>query len=150
MIIHIHRKEKKCFFRINAVSGITCQDVFTDPRIPAGGVHHIRLPVMPARREGPSSPGHETLPTPGLSGHAMVIISKHQTCMILRKAHIMKGHFLAQNVIHCRENKIQVSNWDFHVMRERISLLNQFLHFPSSKETKKQRADEVQTGFCEE
>ena len=110
MIIHIHRKEKKCFFRINADSGITCQDVFTDSQNPVGGLRHICLPVMPPGGEGPSSPGHKTLPTPGLSGHAMVVISKHQTCIILRKAHIMKGHFLTQNVIHCRENKNQVSN----------------------------------------
>ena len=152
MIIHIHRKEKKCFFRIDTdtVISITCQDVFTDAQNPVGGVRHICLPVMPPRGEGPSSPGHETLPTTGLSGHAMVIISKHQTCIILRKAHIMKGHFLTQNIIHCRQNKNQVSNWDFHVMRDRISLLSKFFHFPSSKETKNKEQMKFRLVFCED
>ena len=141
MIIHIHRKEKKCFFRINAVSGITCQDVFTDSQNPVGGLRHICLPVMPPGGEGPRAPGHDTLHNLRLSACSVVLISEHQTCIItiLRKAHVVNGHCLTQNVIHCRKSRNQVSKWDFHVSeRQKAEVpypLRFFFHFPSSKET---------------
>ena len=77
MIFHLLGKQNTCFFRINTDISISYQDIFADAQNPAGGVRHVQLPVMPPGGEGPSSPGHKTLPTPGLSGHAMVIISKH-------------------------------------------------------------------------
>ena len=75
MIVHLHRKKKKCFFRINNDSGITCQAVCTDSHSPVGGVGHIHLSVLPPGSGRPELPTQESL-HPGRSGLAMAVISE--------------------------------------------------------------------------
>ena len=76
MIVHLHRKKKKCFFRINTDSGITCQAVCTDSHSPVGGVGHIRLSVLPLGSGRPELPTPQESLRPGLSGLAMAVILK--------------------------------------------------------------------------
>ena len=141
MIFHLLGKQNTCFFRINTDISISYQDIFADAQNPAGGVRHVQLPVMPPGGEGPRAPGHDTLHNLRLSACSVVLISEHQTCIItiLRKAHVVNGHCLTQNVIHCRKSRNQVSKWDFHVSeRQKAEVpypLRFFFHFPSSKET---------------
>lgn len=112
MIFHPHRKKKKSFFRINSDSSITCQAVCTDPHNLVGGVGHIQSQYSLPEVEGLSSPHHKSLSTLGCLG----LHGSH-----LRKAYIVSGHCLTQNVIHCRNSKYQISMWDFHVLRQRVS-----------------------------
>lgn len=123
MIVHLHRKKKKCFFRINTDSGITCQAVCTDSHNPVGGVGHIRLfQYSLPEVEGLSSPLHpKSLSTLGsLDGH-----DSH-----LRKADIGEYHCLHQNVIHCRKSKIRLSMWDFTSWEVEAAPMSLFIFFP--------------------
>ena len=76
MIVHLHRKKRKCFFRINTDSGITCQAVRTDSYNPVGGVGHIHLSVLPPRSGRPELPTPQESLHPGLSEQAMAAISE--------------------------------------------------------------------------
>ena len=76
IIVHLHRKKKKCFFRINNDRGITCQAVCTDSHSPVGGVGHIHLSVLPPGSGRPELPTPQESLHPGLSGLAMAVISE--------------------------------------------------------------------------
>ena len=112
--------QKICFFSTNTDTGITCEDAFTDPQNPAGRLGHVQFPVMPPGGEAPSSPGHNTRPALGLSGHDGVIILKQRTSII--EDRMVNDPCQTQNIIHCRKSKNCVSQLNFHVSeRQRLS-----------------------------
>ena len=62
-----------------------------------------------------------------------MVISKHHTCIILWKVHIMNGNFLTENVIQGRKRKTRSVN-GISISSERVSLFNELVQFPFSKE----------------
>lgn len=76
MIVHLQGKQERSFFKINSDTGITYQGIFTDSQDPVQRMWHVHLPVMPTRGEGLSSPCRKALHALGLSGRALMVISK--------------------------------------------------------------------------
>ena len=124
MIVHLHKKKKKCFFRIILIALSLVKQFVQTLTVQSEEWVTSAFQYCLWEVEGLSSPHHRSSPP----WSVWTCHGSH-----LQKAYIVSGHCLSQNVTHCRKSKYQTSMWDFHALRGRGSLYKESFHFLSSK-----------------